>query len=88
MSNVLSANALFITSSKFMIMCPSGTCKKGFHSFGNGSTTKFSEEQPNRMESRGIDRCDGCEYQDAVVSITDETQRVHRFPTNFPNRKK
>ena len=56
MSNVLSANALFITRSKFMIACPSGSCKKGFHVFGNGLTTKFSEEQPNRMESRGIDR--------------------------------
>jgi hypothetical protein len=87
MSNVLSANALFITRSKFMIACPSGSCKKGFHVFGNGLTTKFSEEQPNRMESRGIDRCSGCEYQDAVVNITDETTRVHRFPKSLPNRK-
>ena len=87
MSNVLSANALFITRSKFMIACPSGSCKKGFHVFGNGITTKFSEEQPNRMESRGIDRCSGCEYQDAVVNITDETKRVQRFPKNLPNRK-
>jgi hypothetical protein len=76
MSNVLTANALFITMSKFMIICPGVTCKKGFHVIGNGLTTKFSEEQPNRMESRGIDRCSGCEYQDAVVNMTDETSRV------------
>ena len=87
MSNVLSANALFITRSKFMIACPSGSCKKGFHVFRNGLTTKFSEEQPNRMESRGIDRRSGCEFQDAVVNITDETKRVRRCPTNLPNRK-
>ena len=76
MSNVLSANALFITRSKFMIACPSGSCKKGFHVFGNGLTTKFSEEQPNRMESRGIDRCSGCEYQDAVVKTLPTRLRV------------
>ena len=85
MSNISTINALFITNSKFMIMCPGSTCKKGFHVFGNGLTTKFSENQPNRMESRGIDRCSGCKYHDAVVNITDETQRVQRFPTNLPN---
>jgi hypothetical protein len=87
MSNVLTVNAVFITKLKFMLICPSVTCKKGFHVFGNGLTTNFSEEQPNRMESRGIDRCSGCEFQDAVVNITDETKRVRRCPTNLPNRK-
>ena len=71
MSNVFTANALFITMSKFMIIGPGVTCREGFHGFGNGLTTKFSENQPNRMESRGIDRCSGCEFQDAVVNITD-----------------